>query len=366
MKFNGRLTTIDWYIIRKFIGTYFFSLVLIISIIVVFDLSEKIDKFTGNHAPLRAVIFDYYFRIIPYFASLFSPLFVFITVIFFTSKMASNTEIVAILSSGVSFKRIMYPYFVSALILAAFSLILNLFVIPPATKIRQDFENKYVRKAYVNVNSNIHFQLNPTDYVYMSSFDTYSGMAQRFSLEQHENGELKSKLMSNYAHFDTAKNLWHVSEYFIRTINSNGGSDSIIKGQDLDTAINLTYADLASRDNVVEAMDFFELRDYYQQQVFRGAGNTNSILIEQHQRVAMPFSTFILTLIGVSLSSRKVRGGIGLHIGLGLGLGFTYILFMQFSKVFAQGGLTSAEIAVWIPNLLFAIIGIILYKIAPK
>ena len=365
MKFNGKLKIIDWYIIRKFIGTYFFSLILIICIIVVFDLSEKIEKFIVNQAPLNAVVFDYYLRLIPYFASLFSPLFVFITVIFFTSKMAANTEIVAILSSGVSFKRMMYPYFVSAFILASFSLILNLFIIPPSTKIRQDFENKYVRKAYVNNDNNIHFQLNPNEYVYMSSFDTYSGMAQRFSLERHENGELKSKLMSNYARFDTVKNAWHVSEYFIRTINETG-SDSISKGNDLDTVINLNYADLASRDNVVEAMDFFELRDYYSQQVSRGAGNTNGILIEQHQRVAMPFSTFILTLIGVSLSSRKVRGGIGLHIGLGIGMGFTYILFMQFSKMFVQGGLTSAGIAVWIPNMLFAIVAFVLYKIAPK
>jgi Predicted permeases len=365
MKFDGRLKIIDWYIIRKFIGTYFFSLLLIICIIVVFDLSEKIEKFITNKAPLDAVIFDYYLRLIPYFASLFSPLFVFITVIFFTSKMASNTEIVAILSSGVSFKRMLYPFFVSAFILASFSLVLNLFVIPPSTKIRQDFENQYVRRMFINKDNNIHFQLNPGEYVYMSSFDTYSKIAQKFSLEKHEDGELKSKLMSSYARYDTATRAWKVQDYFIRVINETG-SDSISTGSQIDTVINLDYADLASRDNVVEAMDYFELRKYYNQQVLRGAGNTNNILIEQYQRVAMPFSTFILTLIGVSLSSRKVRGGIGLHIGLGIGLGFTYILFMQFSKMFVQGGLTSAGIAVWIPNILFAIVGVILYRIAPK
>jgi lipopolysaccharide export system permease protein len=339
-------------------------LLLIICIIVVFDLSEKIEKFI-NKVPFEAIVFDYYLRLIPYFASLFSPLFVFITVIFFTSKMASNTEIVAILSSGVGFKRLLYPYFISAFILALFSLVLNLFIIPPSTKIRQEFENTYIRRAYVNNKSNIHFQLNKNDYVYMSSFDTQSRIAQKFSLERHENGELKSKLMSTYARYDTATGSWHINEYFIRNINKQG-KDSILTGYDLDTVINLNYADLASRDNVVESMDFFELRNYYKQQVARGAGNTNGILIEQHQRVAMPFSTFILTLIGVSLSSRKVRGGIGLHIGLGIGLGFTYILFMQFCKMFVQGGLTSAGIAVWIPNILFAIVGIVLYKLAPK
>jgi lipopolysaccharide export system permease protein len=331
---------------------------------VVFDLSEKIEKFV-NKVPFDAIVFDYYFRLIPYFASLFSPLFVFITVIFFTSKMASNTEIVAILSSGVSFKRLLYPYFVSAFILASFSLVLNLFIIPPSSKIRQDFENKYVRRAYVNNDNNIHFQLTPDEYVYMSSFDTQSGIAQKFSLERHENGELKSKLMSNYARYDTVKGSWHIYEYFIRDINETS-RDSISTGYDLDTIINLNSADLASRDNVVESMDYFELRNYYNQQVSRGAGNTNGILIEQHQRVAMPFSTFILTLIGVSLSSRKVRGGIGLHIGLGIGLGFTYILFMQFCKMFVQGGLTSAGVAVWIPNIMFAIVAFVLYKIAPK
>jgi lipopolysaccharide export system permease protein len=199
----------------------------------------------------------------------------------------------------------------------------------------------------------------------MSSFDTQSRIAQKFSLEKHEDGELKAKLMSNYARYDTATGAWRVSDYYIHVINETG-SDSISTGSQFDTVINLNYADLASRDNVVEAMDYFELRKYYNQQVLRGAGNTNNILIEQYQRMAMPFSTFILTLIGVSLSSRKVRGGIGLHIGLGIGLGFTYILFMQFSKMFVQGGLTSAGIAVWIPNIVFAIIGIVLYKIAPK
>ncbi|MDR2127015.1 MAG: LptF/LptG family permease [Prevotellaceae bacterium] len=364
MKVNGKLKILDRYIIRKFIGTYFFALLLIICIIVVFDMSEKIEKFINN-VPLSAIIFDYYLRLIPYYASLFSPLFVFITVIFFTSKMASSTEIVAILSSGVSFKRLLYPYFISAFILATFSLVLNLFIIPPSTKIRQNFENTYIRRAYVNNDNNIHFQLNKNEYVYMSSFNTFGRVAQKFSLEKLDNGELKSKLMSDYAQYDTVKGSWHVHEYFIRII-SETGQDSIIKGYDLDTVINLNYADLASRDNVVEAMDFFELRNYYQQQVLRGAGNTSIILIEQHQRVAMPFSTFILTLIGVSLSSRKVRGGIGLHVGLGIGLGFTYILFMQFCKMFVQGGLTSAGIAIWIPNMLFAIVAFILYKIAPK
>jgi lipopolysaccharide export system permease protein len=364
MKSGGKLKILDRYIMRKFIGTYFFALLLIICIIVVFDVSEKIEKFIDN-VPLSAIIFDYYLRLIPYYASLFSPLFVFITVIFFTSKMASNTEIVAILSSGVSFRRLLYPYFVSSFILALFSLVLNLFIIPPSTKIRQNFENTYIRRAYVNNDNNIHFQLNRNEYVYMSSFNTFGRIAQRFSLERLEDGELKSKLMSDYAQYDTVNGSWHVHEYFIRTITESG-KDSISKGYDLDTVINLNYADLASRDNVVEAMDFFELRDYYSQQVLRGAGNTSGILIEQHQRVAMPFSTFILTLIGVSLSSRKVRGGIGLHIGLGIGLGFTYILFMQFCKMFVQGGLTSAGIAVWIPNILFTAVGFILYKIAPK
>ncbi len=362
--FDPRLKIVDRYIIRKFIGTYFFAIVLILSITVVFDISEKIEKMVTNNAPTKAIIFDYYLNFIPYFANLFSPLFVFITVIFITSKMAYNTEIIAILSSGISFKRLMYPYFVSALIITMLSLTLNLFIIPNSTKHRQAFENKYIRKPFYNTNQDIHMQIQPGVFAYMSYYNTLTKTADRFSLEQFEGNQLKSKLMADQAVWDSTFNGWKVYNYNIRYITEKG--DSIRTGQMLDTVILLTDKDLSSRENVFESMNYFELNKEIDKLEMRGSGNVNYAYVEKYTRFAMPFSTFILTLIGVALSSRKVRGGIGLHIGIGIALSFSYILFMQFSNVFVQSGISSPIIAVWIPNLLFAIIAIILYRMAPK
>lgn len=358
-----RLKIIDRYIIRKFIGTYFFALLLIICIVIVFDVSEKIEKFATHSVKLTEIVVDYYLNFIPYFASLFSPLFVFITVIFFTSKMAYNTEIIAILSSGTSFKRLMYPYFVSAFIIGMLSLLLNLFVIPPANKTRLAFEEKYISRQFVNTSENIHYQLQPGEFVYMSSYSIQEKRAYSFALESFDGNQLKSKLMAEYADWDTTFNGWKVYDCYIRTLGEFG--DSIRLVESLDTIIPLTHKDLSSRSNIVTSMDYFELNDYIENQTLRGA-KTSTAYIEKYTRVAMPFSTFILTLMGVSLSSRKVRGGIGLHIGLGIGLSFSYILFMEFSKMFVQGGVAPPIVAVWIPNILYAIVAIILYRMAPK
>jgi lipopolysaccharide export system permease protein len=364
MREKFRLKTIDRYIIRKFIGTYLFAIVLIVGIAVVFDLSEKLDDFMEKKPALSEIVFRYYLNFIPYFANLFSSLFTFIAVIFFTSKMAYNTEIIAILSSGVSFRRLMYPYFVSATIIAVFSFLLTSFIIPPANRVRLDFENTYIRKPYRNSDRNIHKQVRPGVFVYMESYNSFSQTGYKFSIEHFVDGKLQSKLMSDYARWDSTRSKWIAVNYYIR--NYNQEDQQIISGTKIDTSVFITPKDFTMRTDVVETMNLFQLNDFIAQQRLQGADTVDVFLIEKYSRFAFPFSTFILTLIGVSLSSRKVRGGIGLHIGLGLGLSFSYILFMRFSTMFAVGGSLTPGFAVWIPNILFAFIAVGLYRIAPK
>ncbi len=358
------LKLIDKYIILKFVGTYFYAIALIISVAVIFDVAEKIDDFMEKGAPLKAIVFDYYMNFIPYFANLFSALFTFIAVIFFTSRMAYNTEIVAILSSGVSFKRLMYPYFVGAFIIATLALILNLFVIPPANRVKIEFEAQYIKNPYVNSNQNIHRQILPETFLYIESYSTSNQIAYKFSLEKFEDGVMKSKLVTDYARWDTVKNKWVLYNYYERDIRAEG--EVITSGWEKDTALNITGADFSRRTSDIEAMNYFELNEYVQSQQLQGADNLEEILVEKYRRFADPFSTFILTLIGVSLSSRKVRGGIGLHIGLGILLSFSYILFMRFSMMFAIGGALNPIVAVWLPNIIFMGVGVLLYRMAPK
>jgi len=359
------LLIIDRYIIRKFLSTFFFSIILIMSIAVVLDFSEKIDDFLESNAPLNKIIFEYYLNFIPYFASLFSHLFTFIAVIYFTSRMAYNTEFIAILSNGVSFNRILYPYFISALIITLFSFTLNNFVIPHATAKKQTFEEQYYhRSPRVYSDRNIHKQISPGVFIYLENYNTYNNSGRLFSMEKYEKGELVSKLMSKEVHWDSTTNKWKIRDYMIR--NFDGENQTIITGRSIDTTMNISPEEFRRRDNAIEAMNLPELNQFIRRQKMQGASNLNEILIEKHKRFSFPFSTFILTLIGVSVSSKKVKGGIGMQIGIGLLISFSYILFLQFSSQFAISGALSPFVAAWIPNVLFLIIAIFLYRMAPK
>jgi lipopolysaccharide export system permease protein len=360
-----RIGIIDRYIIWKFLGTFFFAIVLIMGIAVIFDISEKIDDFLENSVSLNEIIFKYYLNFIPYFAVLFSSLFIFISVIFFTSKMAYNTEIIAILNSGMSFRRMMYPYFLSAVFLSLFSYSLSDFVIPKANRVRLEFEERYIHSRPVSFNQrNVHKQIEPGVYIYMESYSNVSEIGYRFSMEQFEDGHLVSKLLSDYIRWDSTKTKWTIHNYYIRELN--GIKETITEGKMIDTTLNMHPDEFKRRMNFVETMSISELNDFIDHLRLQGSDNIEAFIIERDKRVAFPFSTFILTLIGVSLSTRKVRGGIGVHIGTGLLLAFSYILFMQFSSQFAISGAVSPLIAAWIPNILFAIIGLFLYRMAPK
>jgi lipopolysaccharide export system permease protein len=359
------LKKLDFYILGKFLGTFVFAIMLIISISVVFDMAEKIDDFLEHSAPLEAIVFDYYANFIPYFANLFTPLFVFIAVIFFTSKMASQTEIIAILSSGVSFRRLMVPYMVGAAIIGTFSFFLGAYVIPPANKIRLDFENTYIKKRRETGMNNIHMQIEPNVFVYVRRYSSLREVGDDFSLEIFDGKILKKKITASTAVYDTATLGWSLRDYEMREFLAND-RQLISEGAQLDTMLNMKPADFKEERKFFETMNNTELDLYIDEQQQRGVGNVEAFLIEKHRRVAAPFSAFILSIMGLSLASRKVRGGMGLHIGVGIALSFGYILFMTVSTTFAINGNMSPWLAVWMPNFVFAAIAAYLYRRAPK
>lgn len=356
---------LDLYIIRKFLGTFFFSIALIISIAIVFDFSENVDEFIEKNAPTRAVVFDYYFNFIPYFANLFSPLFIFISVIFFTSKMASNTEIIAILASGISFKRMLLPYLVCAILLGLISFYLNNFLIPTSNKARLDFYHTYIDDPYKNKERDIHLQLSPNNYAYLESYSTLTDVGVQFSLEQFsEEGKLIYKLQSDFIKWDTTKNKWVLQNYYERRID--GLNETIKRGLNKDTMINMKPEEFRRRDTDVEMLDFYELNREIEKEKFKGSRKVVFYEIEKYKRFAFPFASIILTFIGVALASRKVRGGIGLHLGIGLLISFSFILFMKISQTFATNGGLHPLIASWIPNALYGLLALYLLKRAPK
>ena len=356
---------IDAYIVSKFITTFFIALLLIIGIVIIFDISEKIDNFVAKEAPLKAIVFDYYLNFIPYFMNMFSPLFVFITVIFFTSKMAADSEIIAILSCGISFHRMMVPYIFSATLIAIFSLCLNLFIIPDANKTRLEFENQYVKTRFKSVGRNVHYQISPGEFVFAESFSSWNNTAYRFTLEKIVDNKLVSKISAESAVYNEEKDVWTLKKYFIRDYNEDL-TDRIRSGKQLDTTLALSSKDFYLTEKTVETLNYHELNNLIDTQRMRGDANVKFALIEKNTRFALPFSAFILTIMGVALSSKKRRAGIGWNIGIGIALAFTYILFLRFSQMFVHTDALPPAVALWLPNIVFAVIAVFLYRIAPK
>ena len=363
MKNIFKLTILDRYIIKKFLGTFVFSIVLIISISVVFDINEKIDKFITNNASLHEIVFDYYLNFIPFYANLFSPLFVFIAVIFFTSKLASNSEIIAILSNGISFKRLLKPYMISATIIAIVTFIFGSFIIPPSNVKRVQFEDTYVRKKSVDYASKIQLQAAPGVIAYFGSYDNSTKTGYSFSLDKFNNNHLESRLTANKIEYDSAYQ-WTIKNYQIRDFQ--GLEETITSGTSIDTTLYITPRDFLISETDHQLMTTPNLSKYIKSQRQRGIGNIQAFEIEYHSRFASIMSAFILTIIGAALSARKVKGGMGLNIGIGLALSMGYILFMTISATFAVSGLVSPMIAAWIPNVVFSIIALFIYTKAPN
>jgi lipopolysaccharide export system permease protein len=358
---------IDWYIIKKFIGTYIYSIVLIISIAIVFDINENLAKFTTNHAPLRAIVFDYYANFVPYFANLFSPLFVFIAVIFFTSNLASNSEIIAMLASGMSFKRLMRPYFISAALIAVLNFYLGSFVIPQGTIIRQNFEELYKNNKKTTSASNVQLQVGKGVIAYIQQYDDNSKTGYGFSLDKFEKKKLVSHMTANIIRYDTISDSryhWRAQSYKIRTLK--GLREEIKTGAEMDTTIMMEPMDLVFSKGQQETFTSPELLAYISKQQERGSQNVVQYEVEFHKRIAMSFASFILTVIGASLSSRKRKGGMGLYLGIGLALSFTYILLQTISATFAINAGTPAMLAEWIPNIIYIFIAWLCWRQAPN
>ena len=361
------IKVLDWYIIRKFIGTYIYSIALIISISIVFDVNENLAKFSQYHAPLKAVVFDYYANFVPYFANLFSPLFVFIAVIFFTSKLASNSEIISMLAAGVSFKRLMRPYMISCVLLSTLSFILSAYIIPHGTVIRQNFETMYKNKKKNTSADNVMLQVDRGVIAYIQHYDNNMKKGYGFALDKCENKKLVSHLTAMEAQYDTisdSKYHWTLANWKVRELR--GLKEHITSGAQRDTVIMMEPTDLVYSKGQQETFTSPELKEYISKQMNRGSSNVVQYQVEYHKRIASSFASFILTTIGLSLSSRKRKGGMGMYLGIGLALSFGYIMLQTVSSTFAINANTPPIIAAWIPNIIFAIVAYFCYKKAPN
>lgn len=358
---------IDGYLIRKFIGTYIYSIVLIISISIVFDVNENLAKFTTYHAPLRAIVFDYYANFVPYFANLFSPLFVFIAVIFFTSKLAGNSEIIAMLACGMSFKRLLRPYMISAALISVLNFYLGAYIIPQGTVVRHNFESQYKNSKKNTTASNVQLQVDKGVIAYISQYDDKHKTGYGFSLDKFENKKLVSHMTANVIKYDTISDSryhWKAINYKIRTLK--GMREHITSGMEIDTMIIMEPMDLVFSKGQQETFTSPELKRYISKQKDRGSSNVVQYEVEYHKRIATSFASFILTIIGLSLSSRKRKGGMGLYLGIGMALSFSYILLQTVCATFAINANTPPMLAAWIPNILYTFIAYYCYKKAPN
>jgi lipopolysaccharide export system permease protein len=355
---------IDWYIIKKYLGTFMFTMAIFTVIIIVFDISERLDDFIKHDAPISKIIFEYYAGFIPFYLNFLSPLINFIAVIFFTAKMADQTEIVPILSGGMSFNRFLWPYFISSFVIFFVTLIFNLFIIPQTNRLLVDFTNTYIDPKSDNTKMFTHLQLNENSYVYIENFDNNQKTGFKFSLETFKGDSLVQKITADRILWDSVKHNWKLEGYNIRKID--GLKESLKSEVSKVMKLDMEPVDFELYDNLFKAMSMKELNTRIDKEKIRGSGEMDALLLEKYRRFVYPFSAFILTLMGVSLSSKKVRGGIGLPLGVGILLSFIYILFIQFANMFSLKGGLPPLVAVIIPNVLFAILGVYLLFKAPK
>ena len=360
-----RLKIIDAFIIGKYLGTFVYTLVLFVVIIIIFDLSEKLDDFLEADLNIWQVITQYYAGSIPFYVNMLSPLINFIAVIFFTAKMADQTEIVPILSGGVSFNRFLRPYFISASIIFTFNLASNLYILPYTNQIKNKFENEVVHKNDPFTKTNMHMKIDSNTYIYIESFDNRTNIGYRFSLDKFKGDDIKKKLVADQIAWDSLKRSWKLTNYSVRDIN--GYKEKMTVGTtQKDTILDMRPDDFSAYQNIFESMTNGELAEKIDKEKIRGSGMKSDLLFEQYKRWFQPFSAFVLTLIGVALSSRKVRGGVGLPLGVGILLSFAYIVFNQFAKMFSTKGGFPPLLAVLLPTIFFGLLGLYLLRRAPK
>lgn len=360
-----KIGKIDSYIIKKFLGTFFFILGLIMAISVIFDLSERIDDIIEGGATFKEVVFDYYLNFMMYYGNLFSALLIFIAVILFTSKMAQQTEIIAIIAGGVSFNRLLRPYFIASTFLVVGALLLNHFLIPAANKGRINFEREYFWRAFSINERNLHREIEKGTIVYFDSYNTSLNTAYKFSIEKWKGDTLLYKLLSDRANYQADSSVWSILNYYERYYDENG-KQLIQRGLKKDTIINVKPTDFNERVEMASTLSTPKLMAQIERERLKGNEQVTFYEIELHQRTSYPVATYVLTLIGVSIASRKVRGGIGMHIAIGLVLVIAYIFFMKVCTVAATNAGINPLTSVWIPNIIFAGIAFYLYRKAQK
>lgn len=338
---------------------------LIIVIVITFDISEKLDDFLSGHASLQEIVFDYYLNFIPGFVNLYSPLFIFISVIFFTSKLASNTEIIAILGSGISYKRLLRPYLYGATIVALIVLIFGNFVIPISNRSLEAFDNKYIHIHKPKYFSNLHFQAEPGVQIYAESYDSRSLRVNNFHRDTYDKDlRLRERESCSRIVFDTVSGLWSCENYVCRTID--GRKERITREESVLRDLGVCPEDFNSSSANITSMNTIDLYRHIVRERMRGSTAVIAAKIELYQRLVNPLSIFIMTLIGAGVSSRKSRGGIGMHLAIGISLAFGYIVFMKVTTVFAIFGTLSPFLSVLLPQIVFGIAAAYMIKTAPK
>ncbi len=372
------LKILDRYIIKKFLSTFFFMLGIIMLLAMVFDLAERLSEFIANEASFYDIAVNYYLNFILFYGNMFSSMIVFISVIWFTAKMAQETEIIPILNSGKPFTRFIRPYMIGATILMLISLVLNHFVIPKSNQVRLDFEEKYYRVDMVVENYQAEFP--KKHFVHYKTFIATNKLFSDFQIEQYNSkGQIIRFLKARGAIGNEKNNKWKLQDVFIReltppaqNLNAIGEKelsfipDKLTELKSLDTTFNFGMKDLAVRDNIVETMNFTDLKQFIAAEKEKGNAKVPQFEIELHQRTSYPFATYVLTLIGLSVASRKKRGGIGINLAIGFIFVFIYIFAMKITTVAAIKVGFPTLLAVWLPNFIFGLIALFMYRLAPK
>lgn len=358
---------LDQYIIRKFLTTFFFTALIFAMISVVIDFSEKIEDFIEEPITIKEIVVDYYPNFMMFIAGLLWPLFTLIAVIFFTSRLAYNSEIISIFNAGISFRRLMRPYLLSAGVIAALHLIGNHYVIPKGNKTRLNIEHTYIHKNDDKGKTrDVHLFLSPDTKAYIRFFRKQDTTARDFRIEHFKDKELVYMLKARSAEWLGPPNKWRLRNYEIREFDGLDEKIFFGTGKHMDTTLNLTPDDFVDYINQHTMMTSGELRKFIQKQRNRGVGNTAKYEIELHRRTAEAFTIFILTIIGMAIAARKVRGGMGLHLAMGVGISAIFIFLSRFAVVFATGQAIPILLGIWIPNLVFSLVAFYLVSIAQK
>ncbi len=366
------MTILDRYIVKQILATFFYVVLILVAIIAVIDLTEKIDKFSNNNLS-GLTILGYYLDFIPWIAGLIAPITVFISIVYVTSRMAAHTEIIAILSSGVSFMRFLRPYFIAALIIGSISFYLNGWVIPKSNQERLEFEMMYIKKKNMYSTANIHMQIEPNVYLFMQNFNSQSNTGYQFSLERFDDNRLIEKLTADNIQWDTVKNTWKLRFWKKKLVDSifqvrQGPLYETFaeKGDAMDTALSITPKDFESNERGYDGMTIHELTTHIDKMRFRGSTGVEIYEVEKHIRFASPFTIFVLVFMGVIVSARKSRGGTGFQIALGFFLSFVFILFFTMTRTYAETGALPPFLAAWLPNGVFTVISLAMYKYVPR